>query len=64
MNDLFQWCVFVLRVSAEFLGITYEELNIYIFVILHPVITIFFICLWWKERSARVATAMKNIQEG
>ena len=46
MNDAFQFCVDILRVWAEYLGITYEEINIYLFVIIHPAITLIFFCLF------------------
>jgi hypothetical protein len=43
MNTLFYDCVYLLKEVAKFFDITYEEANIWIFVIIHPLITIFFI---------------------
>lgn len=38
MNDLFYWCVRLLIDWANALGMTYEEINIWIFVIIEPII--------------------------
>ena len=59
MIQLFWWCVDVLAYSAEFLGISYEELNIYVFIILHPAITAIFIYLWWRERNHRLSATTR-----
>ena len=40
MQDLFQMCVDILRWIAGATGITYEEANIWIFVIVHPLLTL------------------------
>lgn len=49
MNELFQHCVDILRDIAQFVGCTYEEINIVIFIIVHPLITLYFI---YKYREA------------
>lgn len=38
MNALFDWCVQLLIDWADMLGMTYEEINIWIFVILEPIV--------------------------
>ena len=38
MNDFFNWCCSCIDFYAHKLGCTYEELNIYLFVILEPVL--------------------------
>ena len=43
MNEFFWWCVRVMDVSAGWLGLTYEEWNVILFVIIHPLITLAFI---------------------
>lgn len=43
MVEIFQVCVDVLRNISSYLGCSYEEINIYIFLILHPTITLHFI---------------------
>jgi hypothetical protein len=40
MAELFQICVDILKWIAQVVGITYEEANIWIFVIIHPLLTI------------------------
>jgi hypothetical protein len=40
MQELFQICVDILRWIAGVTGITYEEANIWIFVIIHPLLTL------------------------
>ena len=42
-NQLFKWCVETLEFYAARWGMTYEELNIWIFVIIEPII--FFLML-------------------
>ena len=41
MNELFDVCVDILYMVADLTGWTYKEANIWIFVILHPILTIF-----------------------
>ena len=43
MNKAFYWCVDVLKYYASILGITYEEINIWIFCVIEPII--FFVML-------------------
>ena len=50
MDDLFQDCVDILRHWADVLGMTYEEINIWIFLIIEPVIFIA-MCLWIIHRE-------------
>ena len=40
MDDVFDWCVNVMIVSAKHLHLTYKELNVWLFVIIHPIITL------------------------
>lgn len=40
MNNLFYKCVSILKWLAELLNMTYEEVNIWIFIIIEPVIFI------------------------
>jgi hypothetical protein len=41
MDTIFWICVEIMRVSASILGITYQQLNVILFVILHPAISFF-----------------------
>ena len=49
INDFFNWCVLVLEIIAEVMGISYELINILIFVILQPLLILIFFYLWRKE---------------
>ena len=49
INDFFNWCVLVLETMAEYTGMSYELINILIFVILQPLLILIFFYLWRKE---------------
>ena len=51
INDFFYWCVLVLEIMAEHTGVSYELINILIFVILQPLLILIFFCLWRRERN-------------
>ena len=60
MNKLFYVCVQIMKDLALLTGYTYEEINIIIFVIIHPAITLLlligmvtFLTLYIKERVKR-----------
>jgi hypothetical protein len=40
MREIFDWCVDLLELWAPRLGMTYKELNVWLFVIVHPAITL------------------------
>jgi hypothetical protein len=40
MDAVFDWCVQLLVMWAERLGITYKEINVWVFVILWPIVTV------------------------
>ena len=43
MDQIFDWCVRVLVYWAGMLDITYKEINVWIFVIIWPILTIILI---------------------
>ena len=45
MNEIFNACVEFLHYCANFLGLTYQEINVWIFVVIQPII--FIIMLLW-----------------
>ena len=49
INDFFNWCVLVLEIMAEVIGMSYELINILIFVILQPLFILIFFYLWRRE---------------
>lgn len=48
IDILFQWCVAVLYDTSAYLGCSYEEINIYLFIVIHPLITLYFIYKYVK----------------
>ena len=55
MDQIFDWCVNVLVYWAGVLGITYKEINVWVFVIIWPVMTVLLVAIitWqqWKIRQ-------------
>jgi hypothetical protein len=55
INVAFDWCVIFLYEIANLLGITYEEINVCLFVIIIPLVLIISIALnlilLWKGKS-------------
>ena len=45
---IFWICVKIMQIMANMLGITYQQLNVILFVFIHPAITVF---LWIKYRK-------------
>jgi hypothetical protein len=43
MDELFQYCVDILKWIAEVFGISYEAANIYIFIVIYPLVVIILI---------------------
>lgn len=46
MHSIFNWCVDVLYKMAYVTGLTYEQINVILFVFLHPAITILLFVLY------------------
>jgi hypothetical protein len=40
MDQIFDWCVNVLVYWAGIFGITYKEINVWVFVIIWPILTV------------------------
>jgi hypothetical protein len=54
MDTIFDWCVRLLVFLAAQLGITYKEINVWIFVIVWPIITLVLIILViWQQMRIR-----------
>ena len=43
MDQIFDWCVNVLVYWASVFGITYKEINVWVFVIIWPILTVILI---------------------
>jgi len=52
MDQIFDWCVNVLVYWAGILGITYKEINVWVFVILWPLLTVTLIGIIAVQRRA------------
>lgn len=52
MVKIFWWCVDFLDAWAKAWGLTYEELNIYLFILLHPAVTLVLLILLIKSKRA------------
>jgi hypothetical protein len=51
MDQIFDWCVNVLVYWANVLGITYKEINVWVFVIIWPLLTILLIVIILQQQS-------------
>lgn len=49
MNKTFQWCVDMLVALAAKLNMTYETINIWIFVIIEPVVFFILLAIIYKQ---------------
>ena len=54
IDFIFKVCVIVLVDLANFLGISYEAINIIIFVLLQPGLILLFLTLWMRERKKNI----------
>ncbi|HMB25487.1 MAG TPA: hypothetical protein VKP08_21740 [Anaerolineales bacterium] len=45
MDQIFDWCVAVLVYWAGVLGMTYKEINVWVFVIVWPIVTLILIAI-------------------
>ena len=43
MNQFFYYCVEILKKISEITSMSYEEINIWIFVVIHPIVTLLLI---------------------
>lgn len=59
MDTIFWICVKIMQVMSKMLGITYQQLNVILFVILHPAITLILYAKYrkykklWQEQKTR-----------
>jgi len=50
VDAIFRVCVYILVDLSEIIGISYEAINIRIFVIIQPLLILIFFILWRKKR--------------
>ena len=54
MNQIFDWCVNVLVYWANVIGITYKEINVWVFVVIWPILTVLLmVIILWQHRKIR-----------
>ena len=51
MDSLFQYCVDILKDLSNLMGISYEAINIWLFVFIHPLITLYIYSLYRKYKG-------------
>jgi hypothetical protein len=63
MNDIFKWCVEVLRYYAKVFHTTYEALNVWIFCIIEPIVFILMLLIITRQFiKIRVLKKRNNIK--
>jgi hypothetical protein len=62
MDAIFDWCVDILVYFAGVFGITYKEINVWVFVIIWPIFTIALIILIMVQQ-ARIRRLQDVLEE-
>ena len=61
MDQMFDWCVNVLIYWAGVLGITYKEINVWVFVIIWPILTMLMLgIIVWQAKKIRQLSNINN----
>ena len=61
MDQIFDWCVNVLVYGAGIFGITYKEINVWVFVIIWPILTVILFGIIVVQQR-RIRQLLKNIR--
>ena len=59
MNQVFDWCVAVLVYWANVFGITYKEINVWVFVIIWPILTLVLVIIIIRQQQ-RIRQLLKG----
>ena len=62
MDAIFDWCVEVLVYFAGVFGITYKEINVWVFVIIWPIITLALV-IWLMVQQAHIRRLQNLLEE-
>ena len=56
IHSIFEWCVHVLLQAGQALGIGYEAINVWVFVIIWPAVTVVLagVIVWQHEQIRRL----------
>jgi hypothetical protein len=60
MHSIFNWCVDVLYKIAYVTGLTYEEINVIVFVFIHPAITILLLVFYIRKSRVKKLFNLKH----
>ena len=60
IDQIFDWCVQVLIYWAGIFGITYKEINVWVFVIIWPILTIVLTVIIIKQQQRIRQLTKKN----
>lgn len=62
VDVIFDFCVLVLVVLAEWLGITYEAINVWFFVIIWPILTLALIAVvvWQRIKIRKLSEGVRS----
>lgn len=62
MDAIFDWCVNVLVYFAGIFGITYKEINVWVFVIIWPILTLILV-IWLVLQQRRIRHIQSLLEE-
>ena len=62
MDAVFDWCVEILVYFAGVFGITYKEINVWVFVIIWPILTLMLV-IWLIAQRARIQHLQNLLEE-
>ena len=60
MDTIFWICVRIMQVTSNLIGLSYQQLNVLLFVILHPAITLFIFLKYRKFKKLWMEELAKN----
>ena len=65
MDQIFDWCVNALVYWAGILGMTYKEINVWVFVIIWPIVTIIMgiIIIWQRQKIRQLSSGNDSIHK-
>ncbi len=61
MKEIFDLCVFILNYIASVTGLSYEAVNVWIFLLIEPAIFLFMAC-GWMATSMTVRSLKRRIE--
>ncbi|CAG0950286.1 hypothetical protein ANAEL_00030 [Anaerolineales bacterium] len=59
MDQVFDWCVAILVYWANVLGMTYKEINVWVFVIIWPILTLVLVIIIIRQQQ-RIRQLLKG----